>query len=172
VTRKLLDTLYKSALYAAAIFIVVLLAMVVAGVVGRLVGFHLRGSDAYAGYSMAAAAFLALAHTLKKGEHIRVTLLLQRFSERTTFAFEVGCYVVGLFFCGALAFYSVRLSWQSLVFNDISHSMDETPLWIPQIGMAVGTFIFFIAVVDELYLHLRYRKRDAAVDVDEVKGVS
>ena len=34
------------------------------------------GIDAYAGYMMAGAGFLALAHTLKRGEHIRVTLLL------------------------------------------------------------------------------------------------
>jgi hypothetical protein len=38
--------------------------------------FHLPGTDAYAGYLMAASGFLALAHTLKRGEHIRVTLLL------------------------------------------------------------------------------------------------
>jgi TRAP-type C4-dicarboxylate transport system permease small subunit len=171
-TRKLLDALYQGALYGAAIFIVLLLAMVLAGVVGRLVGFHLRGSDAYAGYSMAAAAFLALAHTLKKGEHIRVTLLTQRLSDRAAFIFETGCYVVGLFFSAALAFYSTRLSWQSLVFNDISHSMDETPLWIPQIGMVVGTCIFFIAVADELYLHLRYRKRDRSAELDDIQGVS
>ena len=59
-----------------------LLAMVLASVLGRLMGFNLRGSDAYAGYCMAAAAFLALAHTLKSGEHIRVNLFLQRFGPR------------------------------------------------------------------------------------------
>ena len=42
----------------------------------RQMHFHLPGTDAYAGYLMAAAGFLALAHTLKRGEHIRVTLLL------------------------------------------------------------------------------------------------
>ncbi len=29
---------------------------------------------------------------------------------------------------------------------------DATPLWIPQLAMAVGTFIFFVAFVDELVL--------------------
>ncbi len=70
--------LYDAGL-AAAFFMVGVLAMVLASVVGRLAGFNLRGSDAYAGYCMAAAGFLALAHTLKRGEHIRVTLFLERF---------------------------------------------------------------------------------------------
>jgi hypothetical protein len=36
------------------------------------------GADSYAGYRMAASGFLALAHTFKGGEHIRVTLVLER----------------------------------------------------------------------------------------------
>lgn len=155
--RKYLDALYASALYVAAFFIVAVLAMVVAGVLGRLVGFQLRGSDAYAGYFMSAAAFFALAHTLKKGEHIRVMLLLERFGEPTRFHFETGCYIAGAFFSAVMALFSARLVWQSYEFSDISHSMDATPLWLPQVGMALGTALFFVAIVDALYYHLRYR---------------
>jgi TRAP-type C4-dicarboxylate transport system permease small subunit len=41
------------------------------------------------------------------------------------------------------------------VFNDISTGNDATPLWIPQIAMAVGTVLLAIAFVDELVLELR-----------------
>ena len=47
------------------------------------------------------------------------------------------------------AFYSVRLAWQSRAFNDISTGNDATPLWIPQLAMAIGTLILFVAFVDE-----------------------
>src|SRR3954466_10561273 len=80
--RKSLDFLYDAAGYLAAFFMVGILLMVLASVLGRLLEFQLRGSDAYAGYCMAAASFLALAHTLKRGEHIRVTLILERFGGR------------------------------------------------------------------------------------------
>ena len=56
---------------------------------------------------------------------------------------------------GLSAFYSCRLAWQSHVFNDISTGNDATPLWIPQLGMAVGTVILCIAFVDELVLEWR-----------------
>ncbi len=61
----------------AALFLIGTLVMVLLGIFGRLLSFQIRGTDAYAGYFMAGAGFLALAHTLMRGEHIRVTLLLE-----------------------------------------------------------------------------------------------
>ena len=74
--RKALDALYDGAAWLAALFMIALLVAVLLAIAGRELNFHVRGTDAYAGYFMAAAGFLALAHTLKRGEHIRVTLLL------------------------------------------------------------------------------------------------
>jgi TRAP-type C4-dicarboxylate transport system permease small subunit len=156
--RRLLDFIYDAAGYLAAFFMVGTLAMVLASVVGRLLDFNLRGSDAYAGYCMAAASFLALAHTLKRGEHIRVTLFLERFHGRLKRPLEIWCHLSGSFFCAALAWYSVRLVWQSRAFNDVSQGNDATPLWIPQIAMAVGAIVLLIAMVDDLVLVLRNRQ--------------
>ena len=162
--RKALDTLYDAAAWAAAFFMVGVLAMVLASVLGRLLGFNLRGSDAYAGYSMAAAAFLALAHTLKRGEHIRVNLFLQRLGPRASRALELWSHAAGAAFCAALAWYSVRLAWQSHAFHDISQGNDATPLWIPQLAMAAGAIVLFIAMVDELVLHALRRHPSAPAD--------
>ena len=75
--RRALDALYDAAAYVAALFLIGTLSMVLLGVGGRLLGFQVRGTDAYAGYFMAGCGFLALAHTLTRGEHIRVTLILE-----------------------------------------------------------------------------------------------
>ena len=168
--RKLLDTLYDAAAYAAAFFMVGVLAMVLASVVGRIAGFNLRGSNAYAGYCMAAASFLALAHTLKRGEHIRVMLLLERFHGRLRRPLEIWSHLAGTFFCGALALYSVRLVWLSWKLNDISQGNDATPLWIPQIGMAVGAVVLLVAMVDDLVGVVRGRALAAAAP-DELKAI-
>jgi TRAP-type C4-dicarboxylate transport system permease small subunit len=112
--------------------------------------FYIRGTDAYAGYCMAAASFFALAHTLRRGEHIRVTLILDRLGSRARYALELWCYASAVFLSGVLAYFSVRLAWQSYTFNDISQGSDATPLWIPQISMAVGTVVLAIAFVDGL----------------------
>jgi len=153
--RKPLEHLYNAAGVLAAFFMVATLAMVLASVAGRLLNFNLRGSDAYAGYCMAAASFLALAHTLHRGEHIRVTLLLRRFGARVSHALELWCHAAGTFLACAFAFYSARLTWQSRMFNDISQGNDATPLWIPQLSMAIGTAVFAIAMADGFVAHLR-----------------
>ena len=145
------------------------LLMVLASVVGRLAGFNLRGSDAYAGYCMAAASFLALAHTLTRGEHIRVTLFLERFGRRLRRPLAVWSYRAGTFFCGALAWYSLRLVVQSREFNDVSQGSDATPLWIPQLAMALGTVILLVAMADGLLRVLRNTPQPAAAGPDEPK---
>ena len=61
------------------------------------------------------------------------------------------------------AAYSCKLAWQSHEFHDISTSNDATPLWIPQIAMALGTVILAIAFIDELVLEiLNKRARESS----------
>ncbi len=87
--RRALDALYLSAGYLAAVLLAGTLAMVLLGIAGRLLDFHVPGTDAYAGYCMAGCGFLALAHTLKRGEHIRVTLVLEHLGARPKRALEL-----------------------------------------------------------------------------------
>ncbi|MEO5700852.1 MAG: TRAP transporter small permease [Casimicrobiaceae bacterium] len=153
--RRTLDRLYDAAAYLAALFLVGTLIMVLLAIAGRLLHFHVPGTDAYAGYCTAAAGFLALAHTLKRGEHIRVTLLLEHVQGGARRGLEVWALTVATLLAAVLAFYSVRLAWQSWDFNDISTANDATPLWIPQLTMAIGTLVLFIALLDDLVLELR-----------------
>ena len=153
--RRLLNALYDGAAALAAVFMVLLLVMVLLSILGRQFGFHVPGTDAYAGYMMAAAGFLALAHTLKRGEHIRVTLLLSALRGKARHAMEVWALFAATLLAALAAFYSARLTWQSRQFNDISTSNDATPLWIPQLAMALGTIILLIAFIDELVLEWR-----------------
>jgi TRAP-type C4-dicarboxylate transport system permease small subunit len=166
--RRLLDFIYDAAAWLAALAMVGVLAMVLTSILGRLLHFHLPGTDAYAGYAMAAAGFLALAHTLKKGDHIRVTLFIGRFTGQARHRIEVWALSAAVLLSGLFAFFSVRLVWVSHAFNDMSTANDATPLWIPQLAMAIGTTILFIAFVDEWVLQLR-GLRDADADSGEAK---
>ena len=162
--RKLLDRLYDAAGMLAALFLVGTLSMVLLGIAGRLFNFHVPGTDSYAGYCMAAAGFLALAHTMMHGEHIRVTLILERLAGPSRRGLELWALVVGVLLAALLAFYSVRLAYQSWDFHDISTGNDATPLWIPQITMGVGAVILMIAFIDELVLEIRGERAQAGSD--------
>lgn len=156
--RRALDALYDGAAALAALCMVGLLATVLLSVASRQLHFNVPGTDAYAGYLMAAAGFLALAHTLKRNEHIRVTLLLSALEGRARRALELWALLVATAVAALSAWYSGRLAWQSYAFNDISTGNDATPLWMPQLAMVVGTTILAIAFADELVLELRGRR--------------
>lgn len=160
--RVFLDRLYAAAGYAAALFMVGTLLMVVAGIIDRALSLGWRGTDMYAGYSMAACGFLALAHTLKRGEHIRVSLLLQAVPARPRRLLEIWSLFAASLLSAAFAFYSVRLTYQSWDFHDISTGNDATPLWIPQVAMAAGALVLLIALVDDLVLELQGKRVVAA----------
>ncbi len=164
--RKTLDRLYDTAAALAALAMVGLLVMVLLSVVGRQLHFNVPGTDAYAGYLMAAAGFLALAHTLKRGEHIRVTLILSALKGGTRHALELWALFAASLLALLSAFYAGKLAWQSYAFNDISTGNDATPLWIPQLAMAAGTLILAIAFIDEFVLELRGQRR--VVQSDEM----
>ena len=153
--RRFLDALYDGAAALAALFMVLLLVMVMLSILGRQLHFNIPGVDAYAGYMMAAAGFLAMAHTLKKGEHIRVTLLIGSLKGTWKRGFEVWALFAASALAALSAVYSSKLAWQSYTFHDISTSNDATPLWLPQLSMAVGTLILAIAFIDEPVLELR-----------------
>jgi TRAP-type C4-dicarboxylate transport system permease small subunit len=153
-----LDKLYDGTAALGALAMVLLLVAVLLSVTARQVGFNIGGIDAYAGYMMAAAGFLAMAHTLKRGEHIRVTLLLAALQGRSRHALEIWALFAATLLALLSAVYSCKLAWQSYAFHDVSTSNDATPLWLPQIAMALGAVVLAIAFIDELVLEIRGRR--------------
>ncbi len=150
--RAFLNFLYRSAGVLAAVGMVTTLVMVSAGIVTRPLGIYLRGTDDYAGYAMAACGFLALASTFKHGEHIRVTLLIDRLPAAVSRVLTWISLAVATGVVATLAWYSVRLAWQSHAFGDVSQGVDATPLWLPQLSLAVGAVVFLIALLDDLVM--------------------
>ena len=131
------------------------LVSVLTSILSRQLAFHVSGLDAYAGYFMASAGFLALASTLRHGEHIRVTLVLNALAPAGKRRLDIAAIAVGVAIAVSLAFFSTKLVVDSYVFNDISTSNDATPLWIPQLGMATGNILLLIAFIDLLISRIR-----------------
>lgn len=147
--RAFLDGLYRLAGAIAAVGMIGTLVMVSAGIFSRPLGIYLPGTDDYAGYSMATCGFLALAYTFKHGEHIRVTLVLERLGPQARRAAEWLALALTLVLAGMLAWYAAVLVIESYEYGDVSQGVDATPLWIPQLSMAVGVAVFFIALLDD-----------------------
>ena len=144
-------TVHRGMLVLSCLGMVAAFITVSLGILARLLRWDLPGLDAYAGYAIAAALFLALPATLLRGEHIRVTLVLDRLPARGRAALEWWCLLAGTGLSLYLSWYAVRLAWVSHATHDISPGADVTPLWIPQLAMALGclglTLAFLQAVL-------------------------
>jgi len=152
---KFMANFYKTLLLLACVSMLTAFGTIMLGIGARQAGWDIPGLDAYAGFSIAAALFLALPGTLRHGDHIRVTLALQRLPERGRTVLEYWSLGAGLALSLYLAWYACRLVWMSHLTHDVSPSADATPLWIPQIFMALGCIGFALSFVDALLARLK-----------------
>ena len=140
---KLVRNFYRLLMLLSGISMLAAFAAVTLGVFAReVVHVNIDGLDAYAGYAIAAALFFALPSTLQNGDHIRVTLVLDRLPARMRSAFEWFCLSAAL----VLTLYLT---------HDISPAADASPLWIPQISMAMGCIGFALAFAHALVLRVQ-----------------
>jgi TRAP-type C4-dicarboxylate transport system permease small subunit len=153
--RAFLDRLYLYSGYLAGFFLIVIFLLMMALSVGRAVGINVKSGDDIASWCMAAMAFLGLAHTFRKGELIRMGLLIESLQGPRRRAMEIFVLVLGLALVGYFAWHAVKFTYESWLLNELSSGALVVPLWLPQLGFSVGTVILLIALVDELVHVLR-----------------
>ena len=148
--RRALGALYELCGWAAGLFLIAILATILLQIGGPIFGYIFRAGDELSGYFMAASFFLALAHAFGRGEHIRVTLIVERFAGRPRRAIELWSLGAGSLLAGFFAFYAVKMCLLSWVLNDVSQGLIPFPLWVPQLGMAVGGVVLAVALLEQL----------------------
>ena len=153
-----LNKLYKFSGYIAAIFLILVAVFILIGISSRIFGFYIRGLAEYSGYCMAAASFFALAYTFVEGGHIRITLFLEKITGPKKKLIEIWCLVIASYFSGYLSFYFVKMLIISYKFQERSEGADEILIWIPQTGVAIGSFIFFLSCFHQFILSLMSKK--------------
>jgi len=148
--RVFLDRLYLFAGYAAGVFLVLVFLIMMVMSVGRQFGLNIPAGDDFASWCMAAMAFLGLAHTFKKGEMIRVGILLEQLTGKRRWALEMIALSIAAAFVLYFTWYGVAMTYDSFRFHDMAQGVLAIPLWIPQLGFSGGLAILAIALIDEI----------------------
>lgn len=159
--RRALDILYSSSGLLSAFFLMMIGVTILLQIAGRFLNFAFDATEV-SGFCMAASTFLGLAYTLKVGAHIRVNLLVGKLSAPNRRRVEIWCCTLG---AAAFAYVSANawlMAYDSFLFGDTSPGLMAVPFWIPQIGMALGSSIMTIGLVDELVQTLGGRIPDFA----------
>lgn len=156
--RRFLDRLYDGAGIAAAAAIAAICALMLAQAFGREAGILIRGAEDIVSWLCAACAFLALAHTFRHGDLVRVGVFLDRLPQPARWYAELTALGITAVFTAYMLWAVTRFVYFSYAFNEVAQGLIRVPIWIPQLSLVIGIAIFWVAVIDELLTVLRKEK--------------
>jgi TRAP-type C4-dicarboxylate transport system permease small subunit len=148
--RRALDGVYAASAVLAALFMVLMTALVVLQILARLIGTQIPSADDFARLAMAASAFLGLAFALRTGAHIRVTLLLEKAPPALQRALEIASLVAAVATSAWFAWSTGEMSYDSWRFVEYTIGQVPLPKWIPLAGMTLGITLVAIAFLEDL----------------------
>jgi TRAP-type C4-dicarboxylate transport system permease small subunit len=156
--RRFLDRLYLASGILAAAALAAIFVIMLAQSFGRELGFVLSGADDIVAWLCAACAFLALGHTFRHGDLVRVGVFLDRLPGAARWYAELIALAVTACFTTYMLWAVSHFVYQSWEFNEVAQGLIKAPIWIPQTSLVAGIAIFFIAVLDDLVTVLRKQK--------------
>lgn len=148
--RRALDLLYTGSAVLGGLTLCLICATMLLQVAARMFGVIVGGTDEITAYACAAAAFLPLAHTLRHGDMVRLTLVLARLGRRMRQVFELFSLATAAAFAAYGTWHFGVLAYQSWLFGDMSQGLLVIKMWIPQLPLVIGFAVFAISLVDAL----------------------
>lgn len=136
---RVLDRIYLGAGVLAACFMLTILLLIVAQMIARWSSLVFPGSTEYAGYAMAATSFFALAYTLTKGGHIRVSIFLNM-NRHTQLWLDAFAMLIASVTATYFARFAIKTNILSEVLNDRTQGQDFVPDWLITFVSMFGTW--------------------------------
>lgn len=139
----------KCGAYAGALIVLAITLMIFFYVINRaFIGQVWLFVEEWAGLSLIAIAYLGMGYTLRRNKHIRVDILVNRFSPRVQRILEA---IVGVFSIIILAFMLERsINWLGYTIENNVRSAGpmRTPLWIFSFILVSGLVMY---IIDSLF---------------------
>jgi TRAP-type C4-dicarboxylate transport system permease small subunit len=150
-----LDRLYAASGGLAAVCLASIAVVMLAQAAMRELGMLLRGADDIVSWLCAGSAFLALGHTFRRGELVRIGLVVDRLPARVRRPVNLAALAVAVAFVGYMVYAVTRFVYESWQFNEVAQGLIQIPIWIPQMSFVLGALILFVAMLDELLVLAR-----------------
>ena len=153
--RRFLDRLYDGAGALAALCLASIAVVMLAQAAMREMGMLLRGADDIVAWLCAASAFLALGHTFRRGELVRVGIVIDLLPPRARRPVAIAALAITVAFVGYMVYAVARFVYESWQFEEVAQGLIQIPIWIPQTSFVLGAIILFVAVLDEFVVLVR-----------------
>jgi TRAP-type C4-dicarboxylate transport system permease small subunit len=153
--RRFLDRLYAASGALAAVCLASIAVVMLAQAGMREFGMLFRGADDIVSWLCAGSAFLALGHTFRRGELVRIGLVVDRLPARVRRPVNLAALAVSVAFVGYMVYAVTLFVYESWQFNEVAQGLIQIPIWIPQMSFVLGALILFVAMLDELLVLAR-----------------
>jgi len=141
--EKLLDKISFYGAYVGVIALVLMCLIMGYEMIARKFFDRPTGfADEVAAYFLVVLFFLGVGFTFKQGGHISVKVLINRLSSPVRRKLEIFTDMVSLVFLIVITREGFLLFRESYKYDSKSMSILETPLYLPQIFVVVGLFLF------------------------------
>ncbi len=103
-------------------------------------------ADEYSGYFYLASVFLGLGYTLSQKAHIRINILTAKLTSKWQSYFDIFAGTITFAVISFIFYRVILLTIDSYDFDMLSEGVSETPIYLTQIPMVIGSFIFVVAL--------------------------
>ncbi|WP_439598845.1 TRAP transporter small permease [Falsiroseomonas sp.] len=149
ILRRTLDGLYALAAGLAALSLLGIFLIMVAQMLLRQFGVQVPGSDDLSAFLCVATTFLALAATFKRGELIRVGMVLERFPPAARRGAELLALTLAALIVGYITFWTGQDALFSWEIEEVAQGTVPFLLWVPKLAMPLGAGLLLVAILDE-----------------------
>jgi TRAP-type C4-dicarboxylate transport system permease small subunit len=153
--RRLLDGLYAAAAGLAALSLLSIFVVMIAQIVLREMGRQLPGADDLSAYLCVATTFLALAATFRRGEIIRVSMVLNHLRPGPRRAMEILTLTLAACVMAYVTWWTAQEALFAWEIEEVAQGTVAFPLWVPKLVMPLGAGLLLVAILDELAATLR-----------------
>jgi len=129
--------------------IVGLVGLVLVEIIGRsFFDYSTMIADEYSGYLYLSIVFLGLAYGLNHQSHIRITIITSRLGKEANRWIDMAIGVAGMGMMAVVIYYTWLLVEDTKSMDMVSESVSQTPLYLTQIPMLVGSVLLWIALLN------------------------
>jgi TRAP-type C4-dicarboxylate transport system permease small subunit len=129
--------------------IVGLVGLVLVEIIGRsFFNFSTMIADEYSGYLYLSIVFLGLAYGLNHQSHIRITIITSRLGKEANRWIDMAIGVAGMAMMTVVIYYTWHLIEDTKSMDMVSEAVSQTPLYLTQIPMLIGSTLLWIALLN------------------------
>ncbi len=142
------DKLQNFGAYLSSLLFIALTVLITTEIVARsFFNVSTMIADEYSGYFYLASIFLGLGYTFKEDGHIRINILTAKLSKASIRYIDIFAGIITLSLLLFILYFSVKMVIESYSFDMVSETVSETPIYLTQLAIPIGLFMFCLAVL-------------------------